>query len=114
MYDDCAITVLTAETRGPENLIIPFYISTVNDMQPSRAVGVDAQQHPRYRSTVADQDLQIRGSLVIQTLRKKAGGGGISEKILSALWASVWSKNKGGGGQVPLEPSHGSTIDQGG
>ena len=25
MYYDCAITVLTAETRGPENLIIPFY-----------------------------------------------------------------------------------------
>ena len=25
MYYDCAITVLTAETRGRENLIIPFY-----------------------------------------------------------------------------------------
>ena len=46
---------------------------------------------------------------------EKKSGGGISETILSALWASVWSKNKGvGGGEVPLEPSHGSTTDQGG
>ena len=45
---------------------------------------------------------------------KKSGGGGISEKIFSALGAPVWSKNKGVGGEVPLEPSHGSTTDQGG
>ena len=45
---------------------------------------------------------------------EKKSGGGISETILSALWASVWSKNKGVGGEVPLEPSHGSTTDQGG
>ena len=45
---------------------------------------------------------------------KKSGGGGISETILTTLWASVWSKNKGAGGEVPLEPSHGSTTDQGG
>ena len=32
---------------------------------------------------------------------KKSGGGGISEKIFSALWAPVWSKNKGVGGGGP-------------
>ena len=37
--------------------------------------------------------------------KKSGGGGGISEKILSALWASVWSKNKGvGGGRSPWNP----------
>ena len=43
-------------------------------------------------NTVVDPDLQIRGG----------GGGGkregpVSKKTFSALWASVWSKNKGGG-----------------
>ena len=36
--------------------------------------------------TVADPDLQIKGGR----------GEGVSKKIFSALWASVWSKNKGG------------------
>ena len=40
--------------------------------------------------TVADPDLQIRGE-----------GGGLKKKIFSALWASVSSKNKGGGGAPP-------------
>ena len=101
MYYDCAITVLTAETRGPENLIIPFYISTVNDMQPSRAVGVDAQQHPRYRSTVTDQDLQIRVSLVIQTLRKKAGGGGSQKNFFQPFGPQFGLKIRGWGGGGP-------------
>ena len=37
---------------------------------------------------------------------EKKSGGGISETILSALWASVWSKNKGvgGGGRSPWNP----------
>ena len=29
------------------------------------------------------------------------GGGAVSKKNVSALWASAWSKNKGGGGQAP-------------
>ena len=51
--------------------------------------------------TVADPDLQIRGEgVVIRTLRK--GGGGQSQKqILSALRASIWSKNKGAPGRAP-------------
>ena len=55
--------------------------------------------------TVADPDLQIRGEgVVIRTLRK--GGGGQSQKqILSALQASIWSKNKGAPGRAPaLDP----------
>ena len=35
--------------------------------------------------TVSDPDLEIRGSPVIQTLGKGAGGGAISKKFLSAL-----------------------------
>ena len=41
--------------------------------------------------TVADPDLQIRGR----------GRGALSKKFFSALGASVWSKNKGGGGRPP-------------
>ena len=41
--------------------------------------------------TVADPDLQIRGR----------GRGALSKKFFSALRASVWSKNKGGGGRPP-------------
>ena len=50
---------------------------------------------------VADPDLQIMGGgeLVIQTLRKE--GGRIQKEYFSALWASVWSKNKG---NPPLDP----------
>ena len=42
--------------------------------------------------------------VVIQTLRK--GGGAICKKFFSALLASLWSKNKGGGGPraPPLDP----------
>ena len=51
-------------------------------------------------NTVVDPDLQIRGG---------GGGGGwggekegpVSKKAFSALWASVWSKNKGVGGRPP-------------
>ena len=32
------------------------------------------------------------------------GEGAVSKKFISALWASVWSKNKGGGGRPPLDP----------
>ena len=49
-------------------------------------------------NTAVDPDLQIR-----------RGGGEkredpVSKKTFSALWASVWSKNKGGEGQAPWAP----------
>ena len=47
-------------------------------------------------TTVPDKDLEIKG-----------GGGGKRrrslKKLFSALRASVWSKNKGEGGEVPKE-----------
>ena len=53
--------------------------------------------------TVTDSDLQIRGepSHPDPEITKK--------KNVSALWASVWSNNRGGGGRVggaapPLDP----------
>ena len=56
---------------------------------------------------VADSDLQIRGGgAVIQTLRYGGGGSWSPKKFFLALWASVWSKNKGGVG-----PSPGSTTE---
>ena len=56
--------------------------------------------------TVADPDLQMKGG----------GGGGagghpdpeirgaVSKKYISAFRPSVWSKDKGGGGQAPMAP----------
>ena len=47
---------------------------------------------------MADPDLQ---------LREGGGGGGgarVSKNFFPALWASVWSKNKGGGQTPPLDP----------
>ena len=41
VYYDCAITVLTAETRSPENLIIPFYnllLMTCNPHEMSKGI----------------------------------------------------------------------------
>ena len=49
-----------------------------------------------------DTDLEIRGGVVIQS-----GGGQSPKKIFLALRASVWSKNKSEGRQVPLDPSPG-------
>ena len=49
---------------------------------------------------VADPDLQIRGARSSRTW-DKGGGGWFEKKIFSALWASVSSKNKGGGGAPP-------------
>ena len=46
------------------------------------------------------------GGPVIQTLRYGGGGCWSPKKFFSALWASVWSKNKGGVG-----PSRGSTTE---
>ena len=46
-----------------------------------------------------DPDLEIRGR----------GAGSVSKNFFSALWASVWSKNKRGVG--PLGPSLGSATD---
>ena len=52
-----------------------------------------------------DPDLEITtggggegGGAVIQAIRKR---GALSQKIFSALRASVWSKNKGGPGPLP-------------
>ena len=59
---------------------------------------------------MADQDLQISGrpGHPDPEIRGKGGGGGaVSKKIFSALRASVWSKNKWGGGGGP-GPSPGS------
>ena len=57
---------------------------------------------------MADLDLQIRG-VPGHPDPDIRGGGAVSKKIFLALWASVWSKNMGGGGQVsqapPLDPS---------
>ena len=50
-------------------------------------------------SAVSDPDLEIKGGLVIQTLRQRRGA--VSKKFFSALWASVWSKNKGAGPPGP-------------
>ena len=62
--------------------------------------------------SVADPDLQIR---------EGGGGGGhghpdpeirgVSKTSFLALWASVWSKNKAGGGAGPPGPSHGSATE---
>ena len=49
---------------------------------------------------VLDPDLEIRG-----------GAGGSPKKCFLALWASVWSKNVGGGGEGVLVPSPVSTTD---
>ena len=55
-----------------------------------------------------DLDLELRGAPVIQTLRK--GAARSPKELFSALRASVWSKNKGGGGRArvprasPLDP----------
>ena len=54
--------------------------------------------------SVADPDLQIRGGCVCGGGGEGGGhpdpeisGGPVSKKIISALGASVWSKNKWGG-----------------
>ena len=45
----------------------------------------------------ANLDLQIKEGEAIQTLRYRGRGRSL-KKFISALRASVWSKNKGGGG----------------
>ena len=60
------------------------------------------------KSPVVDSDLQIRGGGWGQSSRPSEKGEAQSqEKIFAALWASVWSKNEGGGGG----PSPGSATD---
>ena len=58
--------------------------------------------------TVADPDLQIRGEPGHPDPEITGGGGTVSKKIVSALWASVWSNNQRGGGAgaaaPPLDP----------
>ena len=54
---------------------------------------------PNWGITVADPEIHIKGG-------ERGGGGGsggLKKYIFSALWASVWSKNKGGvgGGGLP-------------
>ena len=50
------------------------------------------------RVAVADADLQIRGGWGSSNPGIRGEGGARLQKIFSALWASVWSKNKGGVG----------------
>ena len=52
---------------------------------------------------VGDPDLQTREGGGGHTDPEKRGGGGLIKKF-SALRASVWSKNKGGPGPLPLDP----------
>ena len=54
---------------------------------------------------MGDPDLQIRWGRGGHPDPDIRGGGAVSKKNVSALWASVWSKNKGGGGRPPpLDP----------
>ena len=53
------------------------------------------------------QTLRYAGAPVIQTLIKGGREGGLPKKFVLAFWASVWSKNKGGGTgpqPSPLDP----------
>ena len=49
--------------------------------------------------TVPDRDLEIRGAPSHPD--PLMGGGAVSKKFFFALWASVWSKNKGDPGLGP-------------
>ena len=55
-------------------------------------------------SAVLDLDLEVRGD---PSSRSLDGGrwGGTSKKFFSALQASVWFKNRGGGRGAPQAPS---------
>ena len=56
-----------------------------------------------YFKAVADPDLQMRGGGGVHPAPEVRGGTGgcLKKKFFSALWTSVWSKNKG----VPGAPS---------
>ena len=54
---------------------------------------------------MANPDLQIRGGPGPgPEIEEEEGGGGGSKNFCLALWASVWSKNVGGGGGTPGAP----------
>ena len=57
-------------------------------------------------SAVPDPDLEIRGGAPLSRLldKKGKGVGRTAEELFSALRASVWSKNDGGGGRPPRAP----------
>ena len=57
---------------------------------------------------MGDPDLHIRWGRGGHPDPEIRGDGAVSKKIFSALWASVWSKNKGGPG--PPGPSPGSAT----
>ena len=46
--------------------------------------------------------------------KKSGGGGGSRKKFFQPFGPQFGLKIRGWGGEVPLEPSHGSTTDQGG
>ena len=58
---------------------------------------------------MADPELQIRGGPghLDPEIEEGEGGGGTYKNFCLALWASVWSKNGGGGG-TPGAPFPGS------
>ena len=58
--------------------------------------------------TVTDSDLQIRGEPSHPDPEITGGGGRSQKKNVSALWATVWSNNQGGGlgGERPLPWIH--------
>ena len=57
---------------------------------------------------VADADLQIKGGPGHPD--PEIRGAWFEKKFFSALWASVWFKNKGGGVGGPPGPSPGSAT----
>ena len=69
-----------------------------------------------YKNLVPDPDLETRGARSSRPLDKRGGGGvgetAVSINFISALRASVWSKNKGGLGppRALPPPSPGSAT----
>ena len=103
----------TTSNKQPEVLPGCFLESWVIDYplteKPEGSLKMFHSQDPHYRVcmeqryTVADQDLAISERPVIQTLRK-GGGKRSPKKVFSVPLASVWSKNKGGGGAGSPRP----------
>ena len=63
-------------------------------------------------SAVLDLDLEVRGDPSSRSLDGGRWGGGTSKKFFSALRASLWFKNRGGGQGGPPGPFPGSATVQ--
>ena len=77
--------------------------SCYKDYTASKGFGGTGEQQ-LYYDTMADPDLQIRGAggWRSQDPEIRGEGPGLRKKFFPPLWASVWSKNKGGGLPRPL------------